>query len=67
MLALPCLQLVQIPKWGNFCDSLDFEGVHRDAVLRNNEPKEASDRNAKDTLEGVQEDIVLVTSLKNDA
>jgi hypothetical protein len=46
---------------------LDFEGVHHDVVLGDNEPKKAFDNDAKYTLEGVQEDIVLMTSLKNDA
>jgi hypothetical protein len=46
---------------------LDLEGVHCDAVLGDNEPKKASDGDAKYTLEGVQADIVLETSLKNDA
>jgi hypothetical protein len=46
---------------------LDLEGVNHDVVLGNNEPKKASGRDAKDTLEGVQADIVLVTSLENDA
>jgi hypothetical protein len=58
---------VKITRWWNFCDSLDLEGVHSDAVLGNDEPKEASDSDAKYTLEGVQVDIVLVTSLKDNA
>jgi hypothetical protein len=45
---------------------LDLEGVHYDAVLGDYEPKEAFDDDTKDTLEGVQADIVLPTSLKND-
>jgi hypothetical protein len=36
-------------------------------VLGNNKPKEVSNSDAKDTLEGVQKDIVLATSLENDA
>jgi hypothetical protein len=35
-------------------------------VLGDNEPKEAPDSDAKDTLKGVQVDIILVTSLEND-
>jgi hypothetical protein len=35
-------------------------------MLGDNEPKEASDRDAKYALEGVQVDIVLATSLEND-
>jgi hypothetical protein len=36
-------------------------------MLGNNEPKEASGRDAKDALEGVQVDIILASSLENDA
>jgi hypothetical protein len=36
-------------------------------VLGNNESKEVSDSDTKDTLEGVQKDIILATSLENDA
>jgi hypothetical protein len=46
---------------------LDLEGVHHDVVLGDNEPKEVFGRDAKYTLEGVQVDIILVTSLENDA
>jgi len=35
-------------------------------MLGDNEPKEAPDSDAKDTLEGVQADIILATSLEND-
>jgi hypothetical protein len=35
-------------------------------MMGDNEPKEALDSNAEDTLEGVQVDIIFVTSLKND-
>jgi hypothetical protein len=45
---------------------LDLEGVYRDSMLGENEPKEASDSDAKYTLERVQVDIVLATSLEND-
>jgi hypothetical protein len=58
---------VQIPRWWNFCDSLDLEGVHCDAMLGDNEPKEVSNSDAKYTLEGVQADIVLATSLKDNS
>jgi hypothetical protein len=51
--------LAQIPRWWNFWDSLDLEGVYYDVVLGDDEPKEASDGDAKYTLEGVQADIVL--------
>jgi hypothetical protein len=44
---------VQIPSWWNFCDSLDLERVQCDAMLGDDEPKEASDGDAKYTLEGV--------------
>jgi hypothetical protein len=46
---------------------LDLEGVHSDAVLGDDETEEASNSGAKNALEGVQADIVLATSLKNDA
>jgi hypothetical protein len=36
-------------------------------MLGNNEPKEASDIDTKTTLKGVQEDIVLATSMENNA
>jgi hypothetical protein len=58
---------VQIPRWWNFYDSLDLEGVHCDAVLGDYEPKEASGSDAKYTLEGVQLDILLATSLKDNS
>jgi hypothetical protein len=45
---------------------LDLEGVHSDAMLGDNEPEEVPDSDAEDTLEGVQVDIILATSLKND-
>jgi hypothetical protein len=35
-------------------------------VFGDNEPEEASESDAKDTLEGVQVDIILATSLEND-
>jgi hypothetical protein len=56
--------LAQIPRWWNFCDILDLEGVQCDSVLGDYEPKEVSDGDAKYTLEGVQEDILLATSMK---
>jgi hypothetical protein len=46
---------------------LDLEGVHSDVVLGDDEPKEAPNNDAKDTLEGVQMDIILATSLENNA
>jgi hypothetical protein len=57
---------VQILRWWNLCDSLDLEGVHSDVVFGDDEPKEESEGDAKYTLEGVQLDIVLSTSLKED-
>jgi hypothetical protein len=58
---------VQIARWWNFCDSLDLEGVHHDAVLGDNEHEEVSKSDAKDALEGIQANIILLTSLENDA
>jgi hypothetical protein len=46
---------------------LDLAGVHHDAVLGDNEHKKASNGDEKYALEGVQVDIILVTSLENDA
>jgi hypothetical protein len=46
---------------------LDLEGVHSDAVLGDDEPKEVSDGDTKYTLEGVQVDIILVTLLKDNS
>jgi hypothetical protein len=46
---------------------LELEGVNRDAVLGDNEPKKVVDGDAKYTLEGFQEDSVPMTSLKSDA
>jgi hypothetical protein len=43
---------------------LDLEGFHYDAMLGDDEPKEVSDGDMKYTLEVVQADIVLATSLK---
>jgi hypothetical protein len=36
-------------------------------MLGDNEPEEAPDNDAEDIIEGVQADIILATSLKNDA
>jgi hypothetical protein len=44
---------------------LELVGVHHDVVLGDNEHEEASDSDAKDTLEGVQADIILATLLEN--
>ena len=46
---------------------MDPEGVDGDAALGNNELKEASDDDAKYTLERVQVDIVLAKSLKDNS
>jgi hypothetical protein len=45
---------------------LDLEGVHSDAALGDDEPKEASNGDAEYALEGVQADIVLTTPLEDD-
>jgi hypothetical protein len=59
--------LAQIPRWWNLCDILELEGIHSDVVLGDDEPKEAPNSDAKDTLEGGQVDIILATLLENDA
>jgi hypothetical protein len=66
-LALPC-KLYSWHKFrgGNSCDGLDLEGVYGDATLGNYEPKEVSNDDVEYTLEGVQADIVLPTSLEDD-
>jgi hypothetical protein len=46
---------------------LDLEGVYCDAVLGENQPKEASGGDEKYTFEGVQADIVVVTPLKENS
>jgi hypothetical protein len=43
---------------------LDLEGVDCDAVLGDDEPKKVSSGDAKNTLEGIQEDILLTTPVK---
>jgi hypothetical protein len=45
---------------------LDLEGVHFDVVMEENEPKKRFGSDAKYALEGVQADIVPMTSLEND-
>jgi hypothetical protein len=45
---------------------LDFEGVYGDTTLRDDETEEAPCGDAKNTLERVQVDVVLTTSLKYD-
>jgi hypothetical protein len=39
-------------RWWNFGDGLDVEGIHGDATLGNDEPKEVSGGDAKYTLRG---------------
>jgi hypothetical protein len=58
---------VKIPRWWNLCDSLDLEGVHSDVVLGDDEPMKTSNSEEKYTLESVQADIILSTSLKDDS
>jgi hypothetical protein len=52
-------------RW-NFYDGLDFEGVHGNTALGNDESKEAPCGDVEHALEGVQTDIVLTTSLEDD-
>jgi hypothetical protein len=59
--------LAKIPRWWYFCDSLDIEGVYCDVMLGDYEPKEAYGGDKKYTLEGVQVDIVLMKSLKDNS
>jgi hypothetical protein len=55
------------PRGGwNFCDVLDFEGVHGNTALGNDESKEAPGSDAEHALEGVQADVVLTTPLEDD-
>jgi hypothetical protein len=53
-------------RW-NFGDSLDFEGVHDNTALRNDESKEASRGDTKNALERIQVDFVLKTPLEDDS
>jgi hypothetical protein len=46
---------------------LDFEGIHDNSALGNNEPEKAASSDAEYTLEGIQADIVLMTPLKDDS
>jgi hypothetical protein len=59
--------LAQISRWWKFYDSLDLERVHNDIVLGKYEPKEASNGDAKYTLEGIQAEIILATQLKDNS
>jgi hypothetical protein len=51
----------------NFYDGLDFEGVHGNAILGHDEPKEVPNSDAEYALEEVQEDVVLMTPLEDDS
>jgi hypothetical protein len=53
-------------RW-NFGDSLDFEGVHSNTTFGNDETDEAPCSDAENTLEGIQADVVLATSLEDDS
>jgi hypothetical protein len=46
---------------------MDFEGIHGNTSLGNDEPKEAPDSDAEHALEGVQVDVVLTTPLEDDS
>jgi hypothetical protein len=59
--------LVQIMRGWNLCDGLDFEGIHGNTALGNDEPKEAPCSDAEHALEGVQAIVVLTTPLEDDS
>ena len=46
---------------------MDFEGVHGDTSLGNDETEEAPDGDAEHTLERVQANVILTTPLKDDS
>jgi hypothetical protein len=58
---------LQIPRRWNFDDGLDFEGVHSDTALGNDETEEAPCSDAEHTLERIQADVILTTPLKDDS
>jgi hypothetical protein len=45
---------------------LDFEGVHGNTALGNDESEEVPHGDAEYALEGIQEDVVLTTPLEDD-
>jgi hypothetical protein len=45
---------------------LDFDGVHGNTALGNDESEETPDSDAEHTLEVVQADVVLTTPLEDD-
>jgi hypothetical protein len=46
---------------------LDFEGVHGDIALGNDETEEAPDGDAEHALERVQANVILTTPLEDDS
>jgi hypothetical protein len=46
---------------------LEFEGVHSNITLRNDESKEAPRGDTKNALEEIQVDVVLMTPLEDDS
>jgi hypothetical protein len=46
---------------------LDFEGVHGNTTLGNDEAKEAPYGDTENALEGIQADVVLMTPLEDDS
>jgi hypothetical protein len=59
--------LAKIPGGWNLCDGLNFEGIHGNTALGNDEPEEVPDSDAEHALEGDQEDVVLMTPLEDDS
>jgi hypothetical protein len=45
---------------------LDFEGVHGNTALGNDEAEEVPCGDIENTLEGIQADVVLTTPLEDD-
>ena len=52
-------------RW-NFSDSLDFEGVHGNTTLGNDESEEAPRSDIEHALEGIEADVVLTRPLEDD-
>lgn len=58
-------QLAQVLWMGVQIDNLKFYRDDHDALLRDNETKQLSNDDAKNTLKGIQVNFVFVTPLKN--
>jgi len=48
-----------------FKNDLKFERAKSDTIFRHNEAKNLAERNTKDTVNGIEENFILVTSKKD--